>query len=107
MTSASRRLIVSIPMSVPIHKATRAFYTFMGSLLGIFVLIFVVLNIMLNSIIVKPLARMAQYLGPVATILGRREASKAKNVQDLYHSLAAHIAIDQERKRFLQGLAAD
>jgi HAMP domain-containing protein len=59
--------IVSIPMSVPIQKATSAFYTFMGSLLGIFVLIFVVLNLMLNSIIVKPLARMAQLADEIST----------------------------------------
>ena len=59
--------IVSIPMSVPIQKATSAFYTFMGSLLGIFVLIFVVLNLMLNSIIVRPLARMAQLADEIST----------------------------------------
>lgn len=59
--------IVSIPMAVPIHKATNAFYTFMGSLLGIFVLIFVVLNVMLNSIIVKPLAHMAQLADEIST----------------------------------------
>jgi class 3 adenylate cyclase len=51
--------------------------------------------------------RLVQYLGPVATILVRREAKKAKDVQELYHALAAHISVDQERKRFLHDLAAD
>jgi class 3 adenylate cyclase len=51
--------------------------------------------------------RLAQYLGPVATILVRREAKKAKDVQDLYLALAAHIPVHQERKRFLHDLAAD
>jgi class 3 adenylate cyclase len=51
--------------------------------------------------------RLAQYLGPVATILVRREAKTAKDVQELYHALATHIPVDQERKRFLHDLAAD
>ena len=51
--------LVSIPMSVPIHNAWHAFYTFMGSMFGIFLLAFIVLNLMLNSIIVKPLTSMA------------------------------------------------
>lgn len=51
--------MVSIPMSVPIQNAWRAFYTFMGSMFGVFLLAFVVLNLMLNSIIVKPLTQMA------------------------------------------------
>jgi len=51
--------------------------------------------------------RLAQDLGPVATILVRREAKKAKDVQEFYHALAAHIPVDQEKKRFLHDLAAD
>lgn len=51
--------MVSIPMSVPIQNAWHTFYTFMGSMFGIFLLTFVVLNLMLNSIIVKPLTTMA------------------------------------------------
>jgi protein-histidine pros-kinase len=59
--------IVSVPMSVPIQKAKQAFYTFMGSLCGVFVLIFIVLNIMLGSVIVKPLAKMAQLADEIST----------------------------------------
>ena len=51
--------MVTIPMSVPMQNAWHAFYTFMGSMFGVFLLAFVVLNLMLNSIIVKPLTRMA------------------------------------------------
>jgi HAMP domain-containing protein len=51
--------MVAIPMSVPMQNAWHAFYTFMGSMFGVFLLAFVVLNLMLNSIIVKPLTRMA------------------------------------------------
>lgn len=59
--------IVSIPMSVPIQKAQQAFYTFMGSLLGVFVLIFIVLNIMLRYVIVRPLAKMSQIEDEIST----------------------------------------
>jgi class 3 adenylate cyclase len=51
--------------------------------------------------------RLAQYLGPVAPLLVRREAKTATDVQELYHALAAHIPVDQERKRFLHDLTAD
>jgi protein-histidine pros-kinase len=59
--------IVSVPMSVPLQKAMKAFYTFMGSLLGVFVLFFVVLNLMLNAMVIKPLTRMAELADAVST----------------------------------------
>jgi HAMP domain-containing protein len=59
--------IVSIPMSVPIHKAQQAFYTFMGSLFGIFVLIFIVLNLMLRYVIIRPLAKMSRMADEIST----------------------------------------
>ena len=59
--------MVSIPMSVPIQNAWHAFYTFMGSMFGIFLLAFVVLNLMLSSIIVKPLTRMALAADEIST----------------------------------------
>jgi protein-histidine pros-kinase len=45
----------------------KAFYTFMGSLLGVFVLFFVVLNLMLNAMVIKPLTRMAELANAVST----------------------------------------
>ncbi len=51
--------IVSVPMSVPIEQARRAFYTFMGSLVGVFALIIVVLNLMLRYIVIKPVTTMS------------------------------------------------
>jgi HAMP domain-containing protein len=59
--------IVSVPMSVPIQKAQQAFYTFMGSLFGVFVCIFIVLNVMLNYVIVKPLAKMSRIADEIST----------------------------------------
>lgn len=59
--------IVSVPMTVPIAKADTAFRTFMGSLIGIFLLLFVVLNLMLHFIIIRPLAHMAQTADTIST----------------------------------------
>lgn len=59
--------LVSIPMSVPIRNARHAFYTFMGSMFGIFLLAFVVLNLMLSWIIVKPLTHMALAADEIST----------------------------------------
>src|SRR4051812_14011008 len=51
--------IVSVPMSVPIENANRAFYTFMGSLAAVFVVLFVILNLMLSLLIVRPIRKMS------------------------------------------------
>src|SRR5688572_5950909 len=51
--------VVSVPMSLPIQNANRAFATFMGSLFGVFALVFLVLNVMLHWMIVRPVTAMA------------------------------------------------
>jgi protein-histidine pros-kinase len=51
--------IVSVPMSLPIENATRAFYTFMASLTGVFIVLFVILNVMLSMLIVRPIRHMS------------------------------------------------
>jgi HAMP domain-containing protein len=52
--------LVSVPMSLPIQNANSAFYTFMGSLGGVFVVLFILLNIMLSTLIVRPITRMSE-----------------------------------------------
>ena len=59
--------VVSVPMSVPIENANRAFITFMGSLFAVFVLVFIVLNVMLSWLIVRPIQKMAQTADAVST----------------------------------------
>jgi protein-histidine pros-kinase len=59
--------VVSVPMTLPIRNAERAFYTFMGSLAAVFLLVFVVLNVMLGRMIVHPIARMAHAADQVST----------------------------------------
>jgi protein-histidine pros-kinase len=59
--------VVSVPMAVPFRNAERAFYTFMGSLTVVFVLVFVVLNLMLSRMIVQPISRMSVAADQVST----------------------------------------
>ena len=51
--------IVSVPMALPIANANRAFYTFMGSLTVVFVVLFAILNVMLSLLIVQPMRLMS------------------------------------------------
>ncbi len=51
--------IVSVPMSLPIDNANRAFYTFMTSLALVFVVLFIILNLMLSLLIVRPITSMS------------------------------------------------
>jgi protein-histidine pros-kinase len=51
--------LVSVPMSLPVRNANRAFHTFMISLSAVFGVLFVILNIMLSVIIVEPVKRVS------------------------------------------------
>lgn len=51
--------VVSVPMTLPIANADRAFYTFMLSLAVVFVAVFAALNAMLSWIIIRPIASMS------------------------------------------------
>ena len=59
--------IVSVPMSLPIKNANRAFYTFMGSLTMVFVVLFVILNVMMSALIVRPITRMSAAANEIST----------------------------------------
>lgn len=60
-----------------------------------------------DPVVLQTLAgRLAQYLGPVAHLLIRREAKKANNLTELYHALATHIPVEQEKADFLRNLAS-
>lgn len=47
--------IVSVPMSVPVERARKTFYTFIAALVAVFVAIMVVLNVLLKRMVVKPI----------------------------------------------------
>jgi protein-histidine pros-kinase len=59
--------VVSVPMSLPIQNANRAFYTFMASLTGVFVVLFIILNIMLSYMIVRPITVMSDAADRMST----------------------------------------
>ncbi|MBL8520723.1 MAG: DUF3365 domain-containing protein [Betaproteobacteria bacterium] len=59
--------IVSVPMTVPIANADRAFITFMGSITGVFVLLFIILNVMLSFLIVRPITRLSEAANEIST----------------------------------------
>ena len=59
--------IVSVPVSIPIDNANRAFYTFIGSLAGVFAVLFIILNMMLSFLIVRPITQMSYAADKIST----------------------------------------
>ncbi|HEU0290692.1 MAG TPA: DUF3365 domain-containing protein [Burkholderiales bacterium] len=59
--------IVSVPMSLPVENANRAFYTFMASLSAVFVALFVILNLMMSLLIVRPITKMSEAANEIST----------------------------------------
>jgi protein-histidine pros-kinase len=68
--------VVSVPMAVPIARATQSFRTFMLSLLGVFLFIIVLMNVMLYMIVVKPVTKLAKIANQVS--LGNMDAGEFK-----------------------------
>ncbi|HSW17421.1 MAG TPA: DUF3365 domain-containing protein [Ramlibacter sp.] len=64
--------VVSVPMSVPLARADRAFKVFMASLIGIFVAIGVVLNVMLYLLVIRPVTTLSALANRVS--LGELDA---------------------------------
>lgn len=80
--------VVSVPMTVPIEQARRAFMTFMGSLVAVFAVIIVILNLMLRSIVITPVTRMSRIADEVSK--GNMEAPEfAQRGKDEISVLAA------------------
>jgi len=69
--------VVSVPMAVPVARATQSFRTFMLSLAGVFVLVVVLLNAMLYAIVVKRVTRLAKIANEVS--LGNMDAGEFKS----------------------------
>ena len=59
--------VVSVPLSLPIENANRAFYTFMASLTGVFVVLFIILNLMLSFMVVRPITVMSDAAEKMST----------------------------------------
>lgn len=52
--------IVSVPMSLPLARASETFYSFMFALVGIFLLAGTILNVLLHYIVIKPVRAMSK-----------------------------------------------
>ena len=52
--------IVSVPMSLPLQRAEKTFYSFLISIVSVFVVIGILLNILLHFIVIKPMIKIAK-----------------------------------------------
>ena len=68
--------IVSIPMSIPLQRADRAFKTFMILIAGVFAVIVIVLNVLLSMIVVNPIRNIAKNVEEVS--LGKLDTPELK-----------------------------
>jgi protein-histidine pros-kinase len=66
--------VVSVPMTVPIARASSTFQTFMISLAAVFLATFVLLNVMLHTIVIRRVTRLAGIADQVS--LGNMEAGE-------------------------------
>ncbi len=98
--------LVSVPMSLPLQRADRAFKAFMASLIGVFVLVGVLINILLHVVVVKPVRVMAEKANEVSmgaltaeelTISGKDEiASLGHSFNRMHRSLANAMTMLEE-----------
>ncbi|HEX3139630.1 MAG TPA: DUF3365 domain-containing protein [Rhizobacter sp.] len=79
--------VVSVPMSVPLARADRAFGVVMGLLAGVFLLIGLSLNLMLWKLVIRPVSKLSQLSDRVS--LGELDAPDfAVNSKDEIGTLA-------------------
>lgn len=58
--------IVSVPMSIPVGMADRAFRTLLGSLVAVFAFTLLVLNLLLKFVVIRPLKELASMADQVS-----------------------------------------
>jgi len=58
--------IVSVPLSLALMRAEKEFLLFMGTILGVFVLVGIALNLLLNRFVIRPVALMAEHADKVS-----------------------------------------
>jgi HAMP domain-containing protein len=83
--------VISVPMSVPLERADRAFVMVMGLLAGVFLLIGAALNLMLWKLVIQPVSRLSELSNRVS--LGELDAPEfAMKSKDEIGTLAASFA---------------
>jgi HAMP domain-containing protein len=82
--------IVSVPMQLPLARATQTFYVFMLAIVGIILLIGILLNILLHVVVIQPVNMVAKNADNVS--MGALEAGELNvNGNDEIASLAKSI----------------
>nr|WP_297356693.1 DUF3365 domain-containing protein [uncultured Caldimonas sp.] len=93
--------IVSVPMAVPLERASRAFNVFMTMLTGVFLVIGLALNLMLWKLVIQPVSRLSKIADRVS--LGELEAPEfATRSRDEIGTLAESFA--RMRKSLVQAM---
>ena len=52
--------VISVPLAVPLQRAEKSFKVFIGSLIGVFVVVGIVLNLMIWLVVVRPVTRLSE-----------------------------------------------
>jgi protein-histidine pros-kinase len=52
--------IMSVPMALPLERADRSFRVFIGSLVGVFVIVGLVMNLMIWAVVVRPVTKLSE-----------------------------------------------
>ena len=58
--------IVTVPMSVPLSRATETFLVFVGALAAVFLLIAILLNMLLHALVIRPVVRISEMASQVS-----------------------------------------
>lgn len=52
--------VISVPLALPLQRAEKSFNVFIGSLIGVFVVVGIVLNLMIWMVVVRPVTRLSE-----------------------------------------------
>jgi len=104
--------VVSVPMSVPLQRANKAFTIFIASLSGVFLFIWLLLNVLLHFVVIKPIKEMAEKADTISKgqidvpefdVKGKDEiASMAGSFNRMHRSLASALKLIKQQKRAAQ-----
>ncbi|HYC08597.1 MAG TPA: DUF3365 domain-containing protein [Steroidobacteraceae bacterium] len=93
--------VVSVPTDVPLARAKKAFITFMGSLIGVLVVIGLILNVLLWWMFIRPVTRISALADRIS--LGELEAPDFRvRSRDEIRTLAESLA--RLRKSLVQAM---
>lgn len=89
--------VVSVPMDVPLKRAAANFNLFIGSLIGVFVVVGIVLNVMIWLVVVRPVTQLSELADRVsqgdldAPEFGRRSKDEIGVLADSFSRMRASV----------------